>query len=82
MFNSDGMPYDWIEIGWLAIGFLFGVTVLKSAGPIAIPFRAQGSLLDPARRKGSPSSFVYSESSTGERNRTRILPRIEPTPSS
>ena len=29
---------NWVEIGWMVIGFLFGVTVLKSLGPLAYRF--------------------------------------------
>ena len=70
---------NWIEIGWLAIGFLFGVTVLKSAGPIAYRFGLKVRFWIRHGRKGKPVLFVYSESSNWrDEIETRILPRIEP----
>lgn len=70
---------NWIEIAWLAIGFLFGVTVLKSAGPIAYRFGLKVRFWIRHGRKGKPVLFVYSESSNWrDEIETRILPRIEP----
>jgi len=70
---------NWVEIGWMVIGFLFGVTVLKSAAPAAYRFGLKVRFWLRHGRKGKRVLFVYSESSNWKDYvETKILPRIEP----
>jgi len=70
---------NWVEIGWMVIGFLFGVTVLKSAGPVAYRFGLKIRFWFRHGRKGKCVLFVYSESPNWrEYIETKLLPRLEP----
>jgi hypothetical protein len=68
----------WIQIGWMVIGVLLGVTVLKGAIPFAHRLGLKVRFWFRHGRKGKRILFVYSDSSNWkdyiERN---ILPRIE-----
>jgi hypothetical protein len=69
---------NWVEIGWLLIGFLIGVTVLRSLGPRAYRFVLKVRFWIRHGRKGRFILFVYSDSSTWKDYvETKILPRIE-----
>jgi hypothetical protein len=69
---------NWVEIGWMVIGFLFGVTVLKSLGPLAYRFGLKVRFWLRHGRKGKFILFVYSDSSNWKDYiETKMLPRIE-----
>jgi hypothetical protein len=69
---------NWLETIWLLIGFLLGLTVLKSVGPVAYRFGLKVRFWIRHGRKGKFILFVYSDSSNWkEYIETRILPRIE-----
>ena len=69
---------NWVQIGWLLIGFLLGVTVLKSLGPFAFRFWLKVRFWIRHGRKGKFILFVYSDSSNWKDHiETKILPRIE-----
>ena len=69
---------NWVEIGWLLIGFLLSVTVLKSLGPFAFRFGLKVRFWIRHGRKGKFILFVYSDSSNWKDHiETKILPRIE-----
>ena len=69
---------NWIQIGFLAIGALLGMTVFKRAFPVAHRWGLKVRFWLRYRRKGKRILFVYSDSSIWkdyiEKN---ILPRIE-----
>jgi hypothetical protein len=70
---------NWVEIGWMVIGFLFGVTVLKSLGPLAYRFGLKVRFWIRHGRKGKVILFVYSDSSNWrDYIETKVLPRIKP----
>ena len=70
---------SWVEIGWLLVGFLFGVTVLRAMLPYAYRFGLKIRFWARHGRKGKSILFVYSDSSNWRDHiETRILPRIEP----
>ena len=69
---------NWIGIGSLLIGFLLGVTVLKSFGPFALRFGLKVRFWVRHGRKGKVILFVYSDSSNWKDYvETKILPHIE-----
>jgi hypothetical protein len=70
---------NWIGIGSVLIGFLLGVTVLKSLGPFILRFMLKVRFWLRHGRKGKVVLFVYSDSSNWKDHiETEILPRIEP----
>jgi hypothetical protein len=69
---------DWIQIIWLLIGFLFGITVLRALFPFAYRFGLKARFWLRYGRKGKFILFVYSDSSNWKDDiETRILPRIQ-----
>jgi hypothetical protein len=69
---------NWMGIGSLLIGFLLGVTVLKSLGPIILRFVLKVRFWVRHGRKGKVILFVYSDSSNWKDHiETEILPRLE-----
>jgi hypothetical protein len=69
---------NWVGIGSLLIGFLLGVTVLKSLGPLALRFMLKVRFWVRHGRKGKVILFVYSDSSNWKDHiETTILPRLE-----
>jgi hypothetical protein len=69
---------NWVEIAFLLVGFLLGVTVLKSLGPFAYRFGLKIRFWIRHGRRGKFILFVYSDSSNWKDYiETRILPRIE-----
>jgi len=69
---------NWVGIGSLLIGFLLGVTVLKSLGPFALRFILKVRFWVRHGRKGKVILFVYSDSSNWKDHiETNILPRLE-----
>lgn len=70
---------NWVGIIFLLIGFLLGVTVLKSLGPFSYRFGLKVKFWIRHGRKGKFILFVYSDSSNWKDHiETKILPRIEP----
>ena len=69
---------NWVEIVWLVIGFLFGVTVLRALLPFAYRYGLKVRFWLRHGRKGKMILFVYSDSSNWKDYiETNILPRIE-----
>ncbi len=69
---------NWVEIGWMVLGFFLGATVLKGAIPFAYRFWLKVRFWGRHGRKGKEILFVYSDSSTWKNYiETNILPRIE-----
>ncbi len=69
---------NWIQIIWLLVGFLFGVTVLRALFPFACRFALKVRFWLRYGRKGKSILFVYSDSSNWKDYiETRILPPIE-----
>jgi len=69
---------NWVEIAWLLVGFLLGVTVLKTLLPFAYRFGVKVRFWLRHGRKGKFILFVYSDSSNWKDYiETKILPRIE-----
>jgi len=69
---------NWVQIGWLAIGFFLGATLLKGAFPFALRFGLKVRFWLRHGRKGKIILFVYSDSSNWRNYiETNILPRIE-----
>ena len=69
---------NWIQVGWMVIGILLGVTVLKGALPFAHRFGLTVRFWLRHGRKGKMILFVYSDSSNWKDYiETNILPRIE-----
>jgi hypothetical protein len=70
---------DWIQVIWLLVGFLFGVTVLRALFPFAHRFGLKARFWLRHSRKGKFVLFVYSDSSNWKDHiETHILPHIEP----
>ena len=68
---------NWIQIGSLIVGFLLGVTVLKSLGPFALRFVLKVRFWVRHGRKGKVILFVYSDSSNWKGYvETKILPSL------
>ena len=69
---------NWIQIIWVLVGFLFGVTVLRALFPYAYRFGLKVRFWLRYGRKGKSILFVYSDSSNWKDYiETKILPRIE-----
>ena len=69
---------NWIGIGSLLIGFLLGMTVLKSLGPLALRFGLKVRFWVRHGRKGKVILFVYSDSPNWKDHiEEKILPRLE-----
>ena len=69
---------NWVGIGSLLIGFLLGVTVLKSLGPFALRFGLKVRFWVRHGRRGKVILFVYSDSSNWKEHiEIKILPRLE-----
>jgi hypothetical protein len=69
---------NWVAIGSLLIGFLLGMTVLKSLGPLALRFGLKVRFWVRHGRKGKVILFVYSDSSNWKDHiEEKILPRLE-----
>jgi hypothetical protein len=69
---------NWVEIGSLLVGFLLGITLLKSLGPLALRFGLKVRFWIRHGRKGKLILFVYSDSPNWrDYIETKILPRIE-----
>lgn len=69
---------NWVEIGWMLVGFLFGVTVLRAVLPFAYRFGLKIRFWIRHGRKGKCILFAYSDSSNWKDYiETKILPRIE-----
>ena len=69
---------DWIRIGALLVGFLLGMTLLKSLGPLVYRFWLKIRFWVRHGRKGRVILFVYSDSSNWKDHiETKILPRLE-----
>ena len=69
---------NWVAIGSLLIGFLLGITVLKSLGPFALRFGLKVRFWVRHGRKGKVILFVYSDSSNWKDYiEEKILPRLE-----
>jgi len=69
---------NWVGIGSLLIGFLLGMTVLKSLGPFALRFGLKVRFWVRHGRKGKVILFVYSDSSNWKDHiEAKILPRLE-----
>jgi hypothetical protein len=69
---------NWVAIGSLLIGFLLGMTVLKSLGPFAFRFGLKVRFWVRHGRKGKVILFVYSDSSNWKDHiEEKILPRLE-----
>ena len=69
---------NWVEIIWLLIGFLLGVTVLKTLLPRAYRFGLKVRFWFRHGRKGRVILFVYSDNPNWKDHiETKILPRIE-----
>ena len=69
---------NWVEISWLLIGFLIGVTVLRGLSPMAYRFGLKVRFWIRHGRKGKFILFVYSDSSNWkEYVEAKLLPRIE-----
>ena len=69
---------NWVAIGSLLIGFLLGVTVLRSLGPFALRFGLKLHFWVRHGRKGRVILFVYSDSSNWKDHiEAKILPRLE-----
>ena len=69
---------NWIEIGSLIVGFLLGVTVLKSLAPLALRFVLKVRFWVRHGRKGKVILFVYSDSSNWKDYiEAKILPSLE-----
>jgi hypothetical protein len=69
---------DWIRIGALLVGFLLGITLLKSLGPFMYRFWLKVRFWLRHGRKGRAILFVYSDSSNWKDHiETKILPRLE-----
>ncbi len=69
---------NWIEIGSLIVGFLLGVTVLKSLAPFALKFVLKFRFWVRHGRKGKVILFVYSDSSNWKDYiEAKILPSLE-----
>ncbi len=69
---------NWIQIGWMVIGVLLGVTVFKRGFPFACRFWLKVRFWFRHGRKGKRILFVYSDSSNWrDYIETKILPRIE-----
>jgi len=69
---------NWIAIGAMLIGFLLGMTVLKSLGPMALGAWLKVRFWTRHGRKGRVVLFVYSDSSNWKDHiETKILPRLE-----
>lgn len=68
---------NWIEIGFLAVGFILGATVFKKALPAAHRLGLKVRFWLRHGRKGQRILFVYSDSSIWKDYiETNILPRI------
>jgi hypothetical protein len=68
---------NWIEIGSLIVGFVLGVTVLKSLAPLALRFVLKFRFWVRHGRKGKVILFVYSDSSNWKDYvETKILPSL------
>ena len=73
-----GKLMNWIQIIWVLIGFLFGITVLKALFPLAYRLGLKVCFWLRYGRKGKFILFVYSDSSNWKDYiETRILPRIK-----
>jgi hypothetical protein len=69
---------NWIATVSLLIGFLLGITLLKSLGPMALRFILKVRFWFRHGRKGRVVLFVYSDSSNWKNAvETKILPRIQ-----
>jgi hypothetical protein len=69
---------NWVAIGSLLIGFLLGMTVLKSLGPFALRFALKVRFWVRHGRKGKVILFVYSDSSNWKDHiEEKILPRLD-----
>jgi hypothetical protein len=69
---------NWVEIIWLLIGFLFGVTVLKTLFPRVYRFGLRLRFWFRHGRKGRFILLVYSDNPNWKDHiETKILPRIE-----
>jgi hypothetical protein len=69
---------NWIAIGALLIGFLLGMTVLKSLGPMVLEVWLKVRFWIRHGRKGRVVLFIYSDSSNWrDYIETKILPRLE-----
>ena len=69
---------NWVAIGFLLIGFLLGVTVLRSLGPFALRFGLKVHFWVRHGRKGRVILFVYSDSSNWKDHiEAKILPRLK-----
>ena len=69
---------NWIEIGSLIVGFLLGVTLLKSLVPFALRFVLKFRFWVRHGRKGKVILFVYSDSSNWKDYiEAKILPSLE-----
>jgi hypothetical protein len=69
---------NWVGIGALLIGFLLGMTVLKSLGPFVLRFGLKVRFWVRHGRKGRVILFVYSDSSNWKDHiEAKILPRLE-----
>jgi hypothetical protein len=69
---------NWIQIGSLIVGFLLGVTVLKSLAPLALGFVLKVRFWARHGRKGRVILFVYSDSSNWKDYiEAKILPSLE-----
>jgi hypothetical protein len=69
---------NWIQIIWVLIGFLFGITVLKALFPFVYRLGIKVRFWLRYGRKGKFILFVYSDSSNWKDYiETRILPRIK-----
>ena len=69
---------NWVAIVSLVIGFLIGITVLKSLAPFALRFILKVRFWMRYGRKGKVILFVYSDSSNWkDAIETKVLPRLE-----
>jgi len=69
---------NWVAIGSLLIGFLLGMTVLKSLGPFALRLGLKVRFSARHGRKGKVILFAYSDSSDWKDYiEKKILPRLE-----
>ena len=69
---------NWFEIGSVIIGFLLGVTVLKSLAPLALRFVLKFRFWVRHGRKGKVILFAYSDSPNWKDYiEAKILPSLE-----
>ena len=69
---------NWFEIGSVIVGFLLGVTVLKSLAPLTLRFVLKFRFWVRHGRKGKVILFAYSDSPNWKDYiETKILPSLE-----